>query len=380
LSEESTRVNLVDVVLFQATLSPDTLAMVVQGSVVPYGRLAPGIISAQQRLKAIGLKEGDIVALNIAHPIDHIVFACALYRMRITAACLEPNDPCFDQLECTAVLSDSANALIGIKQPSARVVIVNATWFQDQAELSVRDRSQSFHDPNPDWICRLSRDPGAATPTLVKQTARSFEAHIQACCVMAPPHWERMISIIPAQSNAGAAHAMSALYLGRTICFSDVGNVRQIAALYKHHYLVGTSHEMSLLAASQRTQYIPLPSLRGLLVEGQTPVDAGTRTGLNALCANAWYVYSHPQIGPVTLGNLNQMGNVEGAVGYVAPWCEVEITGHSGEHMPEGEPGILKMRRRRETTSSSVPMLEEEWCIVPQQQARFASGGLLAML
>ena len=50
--------NCIDVIFFQAEIAPEKLAMVAQGFVVSYGRLAHGIVSAQRRLVAAGLTEG----------------------------------------------------------------------------------------------------------------------------------------------------------------------------------------------------------------------------------------------------------------------------------------------------------------------------------
>ena len=42
--------NCLDVIFFQAELTPEKLAVVAQGTVVSYGRLAHGIVSSQRRL------------------------------------------------------------------------------------------------------------------------------------------------------------------------------------------------------------------------------------------------------------------------------------------------------------------------------------------
>jgi len=78
--------NCLDVILFQAELTPEKLAIIAQGHVISYGKLAHGIISAQRRLAASGIGEGHTVGLNIAHPIDHLILICALYRLRVASA------------------------------------------------------------------------------------------------------------------------------------------------------------------------------------------------------------------------------------------------------------------------------------------------------
>jgi hypothetical protein len=43
-------------------------------------------VSAQRRLAAAGISEGQTVGLNIAHPIDQLILICALYRLRAASA------------------------------------------------------------------------------------------------------------------------------------------------------------------------------------------------------------------------------------------------------------------------------------------------------
>ena len=65
--------NCLDVIFFQAELAPEKLALVAQGTVVSYGRLAHGIVSAQRRLAAAGVREGHtdspplIGAIELTH-------------------------------------------------------------------------------------------------------------------------------------------------------------------------------------------------------------------------------------------------------------------------------------------------------------------------
>src|ERR1700678_1277777 len=149
--------NCIDVIFFQAEIAPEKLAIVAQGFVVSYGRLAHGIVSAQRRLVAAGLTEGQTVGLNIAQPIDHFIFACALYRLKIASASFGTQlDAYLDHVPFDAVLSDSVNAAFSTKQPAAKQFLVDPSWFKDQVTFSVAQRTVSPRDPNPDWVCRIT--------------------------------------------------------------------------------------------------------------------------------------------------------------------------------------------------------------------------------
>src|ERR1700678_327052 len=197
--------NCIDVIFFQAEIAPEKLAIVAQGFVVSYGRLAHGIVSAQRRLVAAGFTEGQTVGLNIVQPIDHFIFACALLRLKIASASINTHfDAYLDNVPFDAVLSDSVDAAFGTKQPAAKLFLVDPSWFKDQVTFSVAQRTRASRDPNRDWVCRVTCFPGhQRLPAVVKTTSRALEAQLTTCCLAAPPDWERMISVMGLHTLAG---------------------------------------------------------------------------------------------------------------------------------------------------------------------------------
>ncbi len=208
--------NFLDVIFFQADVAPQKLALVAYGSVTPYGRLARGILSAQQRLLAIGLEPGQTVGLHVGHPIDHLVFACALYRMKVACASITHDaDLYFDHVPFDLVLADTVLPTLSAKQPQAKIVLVDPSWFQDQIQFSVAQRSTGRRQAAPDWISRITcLIEGRAAPVVLKTTARALEGRLLAYCLSAPPNWERMITVSGVQTDSGFIQALSALWLG----------------------------------------------------------------------------------------------------------------------------------------------------------------------
>src|SRR5437763_1216785 len=130
--------NCLDVVFFQAELTPEKLAIVAHGAVISYGRLAHGIVSAQRRIAAAGLSEGQTVGLLVTHPIDHFIIVCALYRLKVASATISAQiDWYLDHVPFDAVLADSPNPVLSRKQPAAKLFLVDTSWFQDKVTFSV---------------------------------------------------------------------------------------------------------------------------------------------------------------------------------------------------------------------------------------------------
>lgn len=373
--------NCIDVIFFQAEIAPERLAMVAQGFVVSYGRLARGIVSAQRRLAAAGLSEGQTVGLHVAQPIDHFIFVCALYRLRIASASINQQiDAYLDHVPFDAVLLDGANPLVSMKQPAAKLLAVDTSWFQDQVTFSVAERTRSSRDPNPDWVCRVTCLPEETRlPTVVKTTSRALEAQLTTCCLAASPDWERMISVVGLNTLPGLLHGLAALWLGRTVCFADTAIARNLIAVYKHHYLVATVQQLDPLLTLQATAYIALPALRSVYVAGQRFAPGMVARCLETISSNTVLSYTHPTLGIVAYGAAARLKDVAGAVGFVAPWVDVQVVGEGRAPLGAEQEGELRFRDRGDQNGRPNVAGDDGGWIYPGQRARLMRNRLLVV-
>jgi hypothetical protein len=373
--------NCIDVIFFQAEIAPEKLAMVAQGFVVSYGRLARGIVSAQRRLAAAGLSEGQAVGLHIAQPIDHFIFICALYRLRIASASITTQiDAYLDHVPFDAMLSDSVNAAFSTKQPTAKIFLVDPSWFKDEVTFSVAQRTKASRDPNPDWMCRVTCLPEETRlPTVVKTTSRSLEAQLTTCCLAASPDWERMISVVGLNTLPGLLHGLAALWLGRTVCFADTAIARNLIAVYKHHYLVATVQQLDPLLTLQATAYIALPALRGAYVAGQRFAPGMVARCLETISSNTVLSYTHPTLGIIAYGAAARLKDVAGAVGFVAPWVEVQVVGEGRVPLAAEQEGELRFRDRGDQNGRPNHAEDDGGWIYPGQRARLMRNRLLVV-
>jgi hypothetical protein len=376
-------VNFVDVIFFQAEIAPEKLALVAHGSVIPYGRFARGILSAQQRLTAIGLKEGQTVGLHIAHPIDHLVIACALYRMKVASASItNVVDLYLEHVPFDAVLADIVLPTVSTKQPQAKMVLVDPSWFQDKIEFSVKERTTSRRDPAPGWVSRITcfRDGTTLTP-VVKTTSASLEAQLLSYCISAPPRWDRMITVAGLHADTGFIQALSALWLGRSVCLADLPTARGLISIYKHDYLVMTADDVESFVRAQETQFVALPGLRAACIEGRGWTASTINRALATISLNLLLRYSHPDIGIIAYGDAARIKQVGGAVGFVAPWIEAQVVDAVRTPLAAEKEGELRVRLRDGglSVAASAPRDKTDGWIYPQQRARLTGANLLVV-
>ena len=371
--------NFVDVILFQAEIAPEKLALVAHGSIIPYGRFAQGILSAQQRLSAIGLTEGQTVGVHTVHPIDHLVLICALHRMKVAFANItNAVDPYLENVQFDAILADNILPTVSSKQPAAKFVLVDPSWFQDRVTFSVAQRTGSARNAAADWVTRITCYPkGGARASVVKTTSRALESQLLSYFLSAPPIWDRMITIAGLHTDTGFLQTLAALWSGRSVSFADIQNVRSIASIYKHDYLVASADEIGSLLRLQEVQFTPMHFLRATCFEGRACSASTIVTAQSMISSNVLFRYIHPEIGIVAFGDAGQFRNIDGAVGFVAPWVDTQVVDASDAPLVAETEGMLRFRPHHDGFALPDQKLSETRWIYPQQRAKIMKNKLL---
>src|ERR1700730_549134 len=78
-----------ELIRFQSNLSPDEPAVIFPGGMATYARLVECVENASQHILRSGLKKGEIVALELRHPLLHLVVILALHRCGIASLTLQ---------------------------------------------------------------------------------------------------------------------------------------------------------------------------------------------------------------------------------------------------------------------------------------------------
>lgn len=301
--------------------------------------------------------------------------------MRVASASIAVDtDTYLDSVPFDVVLSDKVVPAVSTKQPAARIVLIDPAWFKDDAAMDVAQRSHGRRDQPVDWVSRVTCVAnGGNAPVVTKTTARALEAQLLTYSLSAPPLWDRMISIAGLQTNAGLLHALSALWLGRSVCFTDVQNVRSLIVLYRHDYLVAPTELAEPLLKAQEVDYAALHGLRAACFEGRACRASTMARGLQTICSNLFVRYNHPEVGIVAYGDASRFKAVDGAVGFVAPWIEAQVVGADGEPLAAGAEGALRFRARdRFGAPSASGEADGEW-IFPRQRATLSATNLLTI-
>lgn len=326
-----------------ARANPAKPAIVLADRVVTYGMMASGIRSVAERVRTLGLEPGALVAVAIDSPIRHLIVAAALYRLGhpiLSAA--RTRDLPSSGLPIALILEGAAESMI----PGLRQVLVGDDWFTaPPADTAVPAAGSRFSGG--DAVCRIDLSSGSTG--LPKAFAVSVDTLnrwiVEFFTLVGGGTWERMLCLIPLSSAWGFSLAIHALYAGRTLCFA--GSAREtldMVALYGVDCIAGTFQHVRELVEAQRAQPVPVPSLRVIYTGGSMPSRTLMAEAQALLCPRLDVAYASTEAGVTAIGSAERLMAVEGAVGFVVPWAELQIVDEAGHVVPTGTDGAIRIR------------------------------------
>ena len=324
-------------IAFQAKLSPDEPAVAFPGGMATYGVLAGCVEAASQHVLRAGLKKGQVVALEIRHPLVHLVVILALHRCGIASLTLQ-----------TSYLIQQANLNIDrllsdrYQEPGnqSKLILVSNEWLT--APLGNALQVTGFDTP--DDICRLVLSSGTTgVPKVISVTERNLEHRFARSAVLLERG--RYLSMMGFSTLGGYQTLMSAMVLGGTICFAGAPeDVLQVIALYHVTHLIAAPFQLRTLLDTQTRTGLNLPSLRH---------DDGGRSRLETsllsearskLCPNVICAYGSTELGLVSYGPASAMRGIDGATGFVMPGETIEILGKDNAPLPPDQEGVVRIR------------------------------------
>jgi acyl-coenzyme A synthetase/AMP-(fatty) acid ligase len=90
--------------------------------------------------------------------------------------------------------------------------------------------------------------------------------------------------------------------------------------------------------------HLPLASLKSVRIGGSIIGSDGLQRIQNHLCRNIILIYSSTEAGNVAIAPYDMIANIPSAVGFTIPEVEIEIVDTSGNLLPRGAEGFVRLR------------------------------------
>jgi acyl-coenzyme A synthetase/AMP-(fatty) acid ligase len=340
-------------IAFQAKLSADEPAVIFPGGMATYGVLVECVEAAAQHVLLSGLKKGQVVALEVRHPLLHLVLILALHRCGIASLTLQTSY-LIEQasLNIDRLLSDRYQE--GSLQ--SKHIMVGTDWLSPPQGNPPRLPVSGF--ASPDEVCRLVLSSGTTgAPKVISVTERNLQYRFARTSILIERG--RFLSMMGFSTLGGYQTLMSALVLGGAVCFAGAPeDVLAVIALYHVTHLIAAPFQVRTLLEVQAKNGLNLPSLRHVMLAGSR-LETSLLTEVRAqLCTNVICVYGSTELGPVAYGPASAMRGIDGATGFVIPGEVVEIVGQDGAVLPPDREGVIRVRSA-DISSYFVPTAED---------------------
>jgi len=326
-------------IAYRAKLIPDEPAVIYPGGMATYGRLAACVENATQHALAAGMKKGEIVALEIRHPLLHLVAILALHRCGVASLTAQTGHLAErSTVKIDRLLSDRYQAA----NRGWMLTVIGNDWLLSPSAGAPSLPATGFDSP--DDVCRIVLSSGTTgMPKAISFTERMLEYRFNQIWYLLERG--RYMSMMGFSTVGGYQLLMTALVLGGSLCFAGTPeDALQVAALYHVTHLIAAPFQIRALLDAQTKSGLYLPHLRHVLLGGSHITAELVAEVARKLCPNVLVHYGSTELGVVAHGPASVMGGVSGAAGFVAPGETVEIVDDSGGILPRGEEGIVRIK------------------------------------
>jgi long-chain acyl-CoA synthetase len=326
-----------ELIRFQSQLSPDEPAVIFPGGMATYGRLMECVENASQHILRAGLKQGDIVALELRHPLLHLVVILALHRCGIASITLQTSYLIEQStLKIDRLLSDRY-------QPpgsSLRLTLVNNDWLTPSKSPALPVTGFT----SPDDVCRLVLSSGTTgSPKVIALSERTLEHRFKQTALI--NERGRCLCMMGFSTLGGYQTLMAALALGGSVCFAGAPeDVLQVISLFHVTHLMAAPFQIRTLLDVQAKNGLQCLSLRQVFLAGGVLPSSLITEVRQQLCPNVMCAYGSTELGLVAYGPAARMRGVDGATGFVMPGEVIEIVDKAGKVLDPGQEGVIRIK------------------------------------
>lgn len=337
--------NIVDPILFQSAVQPKAAAICAPDTgigLISYGRLAQVINAICRQLGRFGLGPGKVAAVQIDDPIFLAAVTLALSRLGV-ATVSRYDERVLDAISVDALIADTYPPMTNVEQ----VILVDLSWIRvDEGP------AKPFETPAtaPDDLCRIILTSGTmGVPKGVAFTHRQVAERTASNNYVFGsrfPTCSRIYSDLPISTAPGFWFFIHTLWRGGTFFLPGKSFESTVDAFneYEVQCVVAAPAGLEVLLR----KYEQYPSLQSnfemVMAIGDVFSPALSDRVCARLCSHVTCVYGATETQTTATSPAQLLRETPGAAGFVVPNVTVEIVSESGEVLPDGQEGLVRVK------------------------------------
>jgi acyl-CoA synthetase (AMP-forming)/AMP-acid ligase II len=326
-------------ILHHARLTPERVALAFTGGTATYGMLANALLAVAERSRIGGLQPGQIVAVDVQNPFHHVALLLGLGLSGIPTVSVMMN---FNLAQTGVPIQAVIVDRYGGAPPGVTALILEDDWLSGPAFPSTGwSDGSSLH--------RVTFSSGTTgMPKPVALSARDIHGRFDQINYGLPvgaTGGVRVLNMMGFSTVGGYLSTHYALVTGGMACFApSAPDAMAMIRLIGVTELAVTPMQLQSLVAEQAKSYAPCPSLRVLAVAGGWTSPALMAAARAQLCNNVLVTYGSTESGTVAVALAGSIEGVDGAVGFPAPWAELEVVDRERKPVPRGTLGEVRVK------------------------------------
>jgi acyl-CoA synthetase (AMP-forming)/AMP-acid ligase II len=370
--------HVVDMIYHWARIDPHRSAIVLPELVTTFGGLAEAIDSISNRIDQLGLDPREPVATAIANPA---LALAVLFALQASGFGVVPADRGLIKHLQPNGIKNLIYDVEGFVASGGRNIRFDKSWLPATSPISVSRPFRRRSVGNADVIFL---EPGeSGLPRTIVQSSGALEERM---ALRSTAHLVRTsVLIVPRPASAfGFSRTCELLHFGKTVCFAPTPEAMlALIGLFQIDTLVGLPRQVSELATLKESKpELPVDSLCSIILSSSTSIGGeGIRRIQALLCRSVFNEYAPAEGGLAAYAPLDRIEGIAGAVGFVAPWVEVEVVDDAGCSVPAGRDGVIRYRTERPSFSAADfenDAVTDQW-FYPGDRGHLTDAGVLCL-
>lgn len=328
-----------DIISFWARVKPHQPAVIQPDMIVTYRGLADAIEFIARRIATIGFEPQKPVAVFIEHPAKQVAVCFALQRCGLVAAPVYAGlMPHLRSVGIEDMIYESEGNILS----GGRNVRFDSSWLPSGPLPPVPPQPRRKTSPN--LIFFTSGSTGL--PKKVVQTEAALIERMNICVLSGDQSYSRVLILPGLSTNFGFNRLCEVLREGKTACFALPGEGRLVMmSTYAIDRVVGSPQQILALTELRETRPgYQLGALNTVRIGGAFASPNAVKRVQTSLCRNVVVEYGSTEASLVAWAPHEMIAEIPDAVGFVGPWCELEIVDDTGTVVAAGTEGRIRYR------------------------------------